>query len=44
MYLFINLYLKDFEFCRTVVVDAAHLSGAYKEMFVSANILDGASN
>ncbi|KAH0705967.1 hypothetical protein KY285_010491 [Solanum tuberosum] len=45
MYLFIALYpfIKGFEHCRPiVVVDGAHLKGAYKGTFVSASTLDGA--
>ncbi|XP_047257550.1 uncharacterized protein LOC124889624 [Capsicum annuum] len=45
MYLFVALQpLKSgFEYCRPeVVVDGAHLSGAYKGTFVSASTLDGA--
>lgn len=34
--------MRGFDFCRLVVmVDGAHLSGAYKETFVSASMLDG---
>ncbi|XP_015077183.1 uncharacterized protein LOC107021102 [Solanum pennellii] len=45
MYLFISLrpMMRGFEFCRpVVVVDASHLSGAYRGTFVSASTLDGA--
>ncbi|XP_010317763.3 uncharacterized protein [Solanum lycopersicum] len=45
MYLFIALrpFIRGFKYCRpVVVVDGAHLSGAYKGTFVSASILDGA--
>lgn len=45
MYLFIALrpLLRGFEYCKSiVVVDGAHLSGAYKEKFVTASTLDGA--
>ncbi|XP_049373856.1 uncharacterized protein LOC125838881 [Solanum verrucosum] len=45
MYLFISLrpMMRGFEFCRpVVVVDASHLSGAYRGIFVSARTLDGA--
>ncbi|XP_016572086.2 uncharacterized protein LOC107870170 isoform X1 [Capsicum annuum] len=47
MYLFVALQLlkSGFEYCRPiVVVDGAHLSGAYKGTFVSVSTLDGASN
>nr|XP_025887999.1 uncharacterized protein LOC101263434 [Solanum lycopersicum] len=45
MYLFIALrpFIRGFKYCRpVVVVDGAHLSGAYKRTFVSASTLDGA--
>ncbi|XP_069150211.1 uncharacterized protein [Solanum lycopersicum] len=45
MYLFIALrpFIRGFKYCRpVVVVDGAHLSGAYKGIFVSATTLDGA--
>ncbi|XP_069152116.1 uncharacterized protein [Solanum lycopersicum] len=45
MYLFIALrsLIRGFDYCRpVVVVDAAHLGGAYKGTFVSASTLDGA--
>ena len=45
MYLFILLkpLIRGFDYCRPiVVVDGAHLSGSYKETFVSASSLDGA--
>ena len=45
MYLFISLrpMMRGFELCRpVVVVDASHLSGAYRGTFVSASTLDGA--
>ena len=45
MYLFISLRLliRGFNYCiPIVVVDAAHLGGAYKGTFVSASTLDGA--
>ena len=45
MYLFILLkpLIRGFDYCRPiVVVDGAHLSGSYKEAFVSASSLDGA--
>ena len=45
MYLFIALrpFIRGFKYCRpVVVVDGAHLSGAYKGTFVSASTLDGA--
>ena len=34
--------MRGFEFCRPVVVDGSHLSGAYKGTFVSAITLVGA--
>ena len=43
IYLFIYLrsMMRGFEFCRpVVVVDASHLSGAYRGTFVSASTLD----
>ena len=45
MYLLVALrpFIRGFNYCRSiVVVDGAHLSGAYKGTFVSASILDGA--
>ena len=45
MYLFIalRLLIRGFDYCRpVVVVDAAHLGGAYKGSFVSASTLNGA--
>ena len=45
MYLFISLrpLIRGFDYCRpVVVVDAAHLGGAYKGTFVSSSTLDGA--
>ena len=46
MYLLVALgpFIRGFNYCRSiVVVDGAHLSGAYKGTFVSASILDGTS-
>ena len=46
VYLFISQrpMMRGFEFCRPiVVVDASHLSGAYRGTFVSASTLDGAN-
>jgi len=34
--------MRGFEFCKPVVVDGSHLSGAYKGTFVSASTLDWA--
>ncbi|KAG5619451.1 hypothetical protein H5410_019275 [Solanum commersonii] len=45
MYLFIalRLLIRRFDYCKSVVVvDDAHLGGAYKGTFVSASTLDGA--
>ncbi|XP_049365477.1 uncharacterized protein LOC125830322 [Solanum verrucosum] len=45
MYLFVALrpLIRRFDYCRPiVVVDGAHLGGAYKGTFVSASTLDGA--
>ncbi|KAG5616414.1 hypothetical protein H5410_016238 [Solanum commersonii] len=45
MYLFVALrpLIRGFDYCRPiVVVDGAHLSGAYKGTFVSASTLNGA--
>ncbi|KAH0779140.1 hypothetical protein KY290_005567 [Solanum tuberosum] len=45
MYLFIALrpLMRGFDYCRpVVVVDGAHLAGAYKGTFLSASTLDGA--
>ncbi|KAG5568256.1 hypothetical protein H5410_064737 [Solanum commersonii] len=45
MYLFIALrpLIRGFDYCRSIViVDGAHLGGAYKRTFVSASTLDGA--
>ena len=45
MYLLVALrsFIRGFNYCRSiVVVDGAHLSGAYKGTFVSASTLDGA--
>ncbi|XP_015163457.1 uncharacterized protein [Solanum tuberosum] len=46
MYLFISLrpLTRGFDYCRpVVVVDGAHLGGAYKGIFVLASTLDGAA-
>ncbi|XP_049351737.1 uncharacterized protein LOC125816194 [Solanum verrucosum] len=45
MYLFVALrpLMRGFDYCKSiVVVDGAHLGGAYKGTFVSASTLDGA--
>ncbi|KAH0649762.1 hypothetical protein KY284_029674 [Solanum tuberosum] len=45
MYMFVALrpFIRGFDYCRPiVVVDGAHLGGAYKGTFVSASTLDGA--
>ncbi|KAG5570573.1 hypothetical protein H5410_060339 [Solanum commersonii] len=45
MYLFVALrpLIRGFDYCRPIVViDGAHLGGAYKGTFVSASTLDGA--
>ncbi|KAH0660247.1 hypothetical protein KY290_029773 [Solanum tuberosum] len=45
MYLFLALrpLMREFDYCRpVVVVDGAHLGGAYKGTFLSASTLDGA--
>jgi len=42
LFISLRLMMRRFEFCRpVVVVDALHLSGAYREIFVSASTLDG---